>query len=420
MPEKFLPFTYDKLQEIVKQFQTPFHIYSEKGLLETAESLKNAFSWNSGFKEFFPVKATPNPFILKLLNRIGFGADCSSMSELILAERTGITGEEIMFTSNDTTSTEYIKAKELGAVINLDDISHIPFLEEHAGIPDLICLRYNPGSISHDDKIIGNPKESKFGFREDQLFEGYAKCRELGVKRFGIHAMVASNELDQEFIINTARILFEVVVEISGKTGIRFEFINLGGGIGIPYKPEDISVNIQEIGDGIKEQYENIIIENGHPPLKIFMESGRFITGPNGCIVSKVLHIKRTYKNYAGLDSSMADLMRPGLYGAYHHITVPGKENINSKIKYDVTGSLCENSDKFAIDRYLPELEKNDLLIIHDTGAHGHSMGYNYNGKLRSSELLLRTNGEVMMIRRPETVEDYFATLNFDELDKFG
>ncbi|MCP4727169.1 MAG: diaminopimelate decarboxylase, partial [bacterium] len=340
MCDKRLPFAKDKLEEISGIHPTPFHIYDEKGIINTAENLTKAFSWDKGYKEFFPVKATPNPYILKLLKNRGFGADCSSMSELIIAERTGFKGEEIMFTSNDTASEEFIKAKDLGAIINLDDISHIPFLEKHAGIPELICFRYNPGTITHNDKIIGNPVESKFGFREDQLFEGYRICSEMGVVRFGIHTMVVSNELNQEFIINTAKILFELIVRISNEVGIRFEFVNLGGGIGIPYRPGDKPVDIAYVGSRIREHYENIIVKSGLPSLRIYMECGRYITGPHGYLVTRVRHIKKTYRNYAGLDSSMADLMRPGLYGAYHHISVPGKENSGSEIKYDVTGSL--------------------------------------------------------------------------------
>ncbi|MFC1563976.1 diaminopimelate decarboxylase [candidate division KSB1 bacterium] len=413
MSAKRLPFTKEILEEIIKTYPTPFHIYDERGILEAAASLKKAFTWNKGFKEFFPVKATPNPYILKILKNEGFGADCSSLTELILAEKTGIDGEEIMFTSNDTAPEEFVKAKELGAVINLDDISHIRHLEEFAGIPDIICFRYNPGSVAQNDRIIGNSIDSKFGSTKEQLYEGYRKCRDMGIRRFGIHTMVVSNELNPGFIINTAKMLFEVIAGVSKELEIRFEFVNLGGGVGIPYKPKESPVDIEYIGKGIKDHYTGIIERNGLTPLKIFMECGRFITGPNGYLVSRVLHIKKTYKNYAGLDASMANLMRPGMYGAYHHISVPGKETGLTEMVYDVTGSLCENADKLAVDRIMPELEEGDIVVIHDTGAHGHSMGYNYNGKLRSAELLLRGNGVVKLIRRAETVEDHFATLDF-------
>jgi len=416
---KKLPFTKEQIEQIIKTYPTPFHIYDEKGMIEYARRFNGAFSWNEGFKEYYAIKSAPNPFLMKLLRKEGLGIDCSSMAELVLAERVGMRGEEIMFTSNDTPAAEFKKAMELGAVINLDDVKHIEYLEKHAGLPELICLRYNPGALKEGNIIIGNPEESKYGFTREQLFEGYQVLKEKGVKRFGIHTMVASNELDADYFVETAGIVFELILEISKETGIHFEFANLGGGIGIPYKSEHKPVDLMRVSNGIKELYEQLIVANGLAPLKIFFESGRAITGPFGFLITKVLHIKETYKKYAGLDSSMANLMRPALYGAYHHISVLGKEDRPHTFLYDVTGSLCENNDKFAINRLLPELTPGDTLVIHDTGAHGHSMGFNYNGKLRSAELLLRENGEVVEIRRAETLDDYFATLNYEALPEF-
>ena len=419
MLEKKLPFDKEKLEEISQKHPTPFHIYDEKGMLEYARKFNKAFSWNEGFKEFYAIKAAPNPFIMKLLRKEGFGIDCSSMAELMLAEKIGMRGEEIMFTSNDTPAEEYKKARELGAIINLDDIKHIDYLEKHAGLPDLISFRYNPGALKGGNIIIGNPEDSKYGFTREQLFEGYKKLKDKGVKRFGIHTMVASNELDADYFVETAEIVFDVIVDIAKELDIRFEFANLGGGIGIPYKNEHKSVDLDRVSAGIQELYQKMIVGNGLAPLKVYFESGRAITGPFGFLVSRVLHIKETYKKYAGLDSCMANLMRPALYGAYHHITVMGKEKDQHRHLYDVTGSLCENNDKFAINRLLPEIQPDDLIVIHDTGAHGHSMGFNYNGKLRSSELLLRENGEVVEIRRAETYDDLFGTLDFDAANKF-
>ncbi|MEN6453715.1 MAG: diaminopimelate decarboxylase [Prolixibacteraceae bacterium] len=416
---KKLPFTKEQIEQITETYPTPFHIYDEKGMIAYARKFNEAFSWNEGFKEYYAIKAAPNPFLMKLLRKEGLGIDCSSMAELVLAERLGMRGEEIMFTSNDTPAEEFIKATELGAIINLDDIKHIEYLEKHVGLPQLICLRYNPGALKEGNIIIGNPEESKYGFTREQLFEGYRMLKEKGVKRFGIHTMVASNELDADYFVETAGIVFELIVEISRETGIRFEFANLGGGIGIPYKNEHKPVDLTRVSKGIKELYDQLITANSLDPLKIFFESGRAITGPFGFLISKVLHIKETYKKYAGLDSCMANLMRPALYGAYHHISVLGKEDRPHTCLYDVTGSLCENNDKFAINRLLPELAPGDTIVIHDTGAHGHSMGFNYNGKLRSAELLLRGNGEVVQIRRAETLDDYFATLNYRALPEF-
>ena len=420
MVSKDLPFTKEDIQEIMKKYPTPFHIYDEKAIIENTRRLKVAFREIPGFKEFFAVKALPNPFILKILKNEGFGADCSSLAELILAERAGIVGKDIMFSSNDTPSEEYIKANELGAYINLDDITHIDYLERHAGLPEIVCFRYNPGPLKEGNAIIGKPEEAKYGFTRDQLFEGYRILRDKGIKRFGMHTMVASNELCSDYFVETARILFELIVEISKELGITFEFVNLGGGIGIPYLPDQEPVSFEAVAKGVKEAYEATITENGLYPLKVFLECGRVITGPYGYLVSQVRHLKHTYKEYVGLDSCMANLMRPGIYGAYHHITVLGKEKEIPAHQYDVTGSLCENNDKFAVDRLLPEVEIGDILVIHDTGAHGHAMGFNYNGKLRSAELLLRQDGSVVQIRRPETLEDYFATLDFKALKSFS
>ncbi|WP_159517680.1 diaminopimelate decarboxylase family protein [Sunxiuqinia indica] len=419
MLEKKLPFDKEQLEQIIEKHPTPFHIYDEKGMLDYAEKFVDAFSWNEGFKEYYAIKAAPNPFLMKLLHKQGFGIDCSSMAELLLAEKIGMRGEEIMFTSNDTPAEEYQKAMELGAVINLDDIKHIEFLEKHAGLPELVSFRYNPGALKGGNIIIGNPEDSKYGFTREQLFEGYKILKAKGVKRFGIHTMVASNELDADYFVETAEIVFDVIVDVAKELDIKFEFANLGGGIGIPYKNEHKPVNLKKVSKGIKKLYEKMIVGNGLDPLKIYFESGRAITGPFGFLVSRVLHIKETYKKYAGLDSCMANLMRPALYGAHHHITVMGKENAPHSQLYDVTGSLCENNDKFAINRLLPEINPDDLVVIHDTGAHGHSMGFNYNGKLRSAELLLRENGEVVEIRRAETYDDLYATVDFEAANKF-
>ena len=414
-----LPFSKEQIVEIVRHFPTPFHIYDEKGIRENACRLKTAFKSVNGFKEYFAVKALPNPFILKILKEEGFGADCSSLPELLLSEKVGLVGENIMFSSNDTPAREYRKAKELGAIINLDDISHIEFLEKHAGLPELVCCRYNPGPLRKGNVIIGHPEEAKYGFTREQLFEGYRMLKAKGVKRFGLHTMVASNELDNDYFVETARMLLDLVVDISAEVGINFDFINMGGGIGIAYKPTDKPVSYEKIADGVAQAYEETIHKYGLHPPKVFMECGRIITGPYGYLVSTVLHKKNTYKKFIGLDASMANLMRPAIYGAYHHLTVLGKENAPHDHIYDVTGSLCENNDKFAIDRILPEIEIGDIVAIHNSGAHGHAMGFNYNGKLRSAELLLRENGKVVQIRRAETPEDYFATLDFAQLENF-
>ncbi len=417
MSEKRLPFTKEQIEKIIQQYPTPFHIYDEKGIRENARRLNKAFSWNKGFKEFFAVKACPNPYILKLLREEGFGADCSSLPELVLSEKAGIVGENIMFTSNETPAHEYKKAYELGAIINLDDITHISYLENTLGkLPELLCFRYNPGPLREGNAIIGKPEEAKYGFTKEQLFEGYKIIKEKGVKRFGLHTMVASNELNPDYFIETVRMLLELVLEINKDLGIKFEFINMGGGIGIPYRPGQKPVDLEYVSNGIKNLFDTMLKGSGMEDLKLYMENGRMITGPYGFLVTTAIHRKNIYKNYIGVDACMANLMRPGMYGAYHHITVLGKENAEANRVYDVVGSLCENNDKFAIDRNLPEIEIGDILVIHDTGAHGYAMGFNYNGKLRSAELLLKEDGSVEMIRRAETIDDYFATLDFSKL----
>ncbi|MBC8004518.1 MAG: diaminopimelate decarboxylase [Verrucomicrobia bacterium] len=416
---KQIPFSKKQIEKIIEQHPTPFHIYDEKGIRDYARKFIKAFSWNPGFKEYYAIKSAPNPYLMKIMRKEGFGIDCSSMAELVIAEKLGMKGDEIMFTSNDTPAYEYKKAVDLGAIINLDDISHIEYLEKHVGIPDIVCFRYNPGSLKEGNTIIGHPEEAKYGFTRDQLFEGYQILKEKGVKRFGLHTMVASNELDSAYFVETAQILFDLIVELKQKVGVDIEFANLGGGIGIPYKPNDQPVDLDFMSRGIEKLYQEKIVANGLEPLRLYFESGRAMTGPYGFLVTQVLHLKKTYKQYVGLDASMANLMRPALYGSYHHITVMGKEDQPLDQVYDVTGSLCENNDKFAINRSLPVMEPGDLVVIHDTGAHGHSMGFNYNGKLRSAELLLRENGEVVQIRRAETLDDYFATLDFDRLKNF-
>ncbi|HEX3011675.1 MAG TPA: diaminopimelate decarboxylase [Syntrophomonadaceae bacterium] len=412
---KSLPFSKAEIEQIIRKYPTPFHLYVEQGIRVNTRRLLEAFSWAPGFKEYFAVKATPNPYILKILKEEGLGADCSSLAELVLAEKSGIVGENIMFSSNDTPADEFSKAMELGAIINLDDISHIKFLEQHVGLPELISFRYNPGPLRGGNAIIGVPQEAKYGLTREQILEAYKIVRDKGVKRFGLHTMVVSNELDPYSFIGTAEMLFDLVAEIYDTLGIKIEFVDFGGGIGIPYRPEDRCVDLNLISREIKRAYDEKIKGAGLDPVRITMELGRYITGPFGYLVSTVLHKKEIYKDYVGLDACMADLMRPGMYGAYHHITVLGKENWSHDHIYDVTGSLCENNDKFAIDRKLPEIQPGDIIVIHDTGAHGHAMGFNYNGKLRSAELLLRPNGDVKLIRRAETLKDYFATLNFDK-----
>jgi len=419
MTEKRIPLSREQLEAIAQEYPTPFHIYDEAAIRANVRRLIKAFSWAPGFREYFAVKAAPNPHLLAVLKEEGCGADCSSLPELLLAERTGILGESIMFTSNDTPLNEFAAAVRLGAVINLDDLSHLDYLHKGLGtIPDLVCFRYNPGPLRNGNAIIGNPEEAKYGCTRDQLIEGYRRARDLGAKRFGLHTMIASNELNPQYFVETAVMLFSLVSEISETLGIRFEFVNLGGGIGIPYRPDQHPVDLEALAAGIQDAYQTHIADKGLDPVSIYMENGRMVTGPYGYLVSRVLHMKKTWKTYVGLDACMANLMRPALYGAWHHISVPGREHEPASMVCDVTGSLCENNDKFAIDRQIQPVQPGDLVVIHDAGAHGHAMGFNYNGKLRSAELLLREDGSVKCIRRAETVDDYFATLDFSSLAK--
>ena len=416
-----LPFDKAKLEEIAAKWPTPFHIYDAKAIRDNAKRLKKAFSWNKGFREYFAVKAAPNPYLMKLLKEFDFGSDCSSMAELELAEKVGNVGESIMFTSNDTPDAEFRRARELGAIINLDDITHwecvLKAIPQPADFENRVfCCRYNPGPLKGGNAIIGKPEEAKYGMTRLQLFECYARMKAAGVKRFGLHTMVASNELDPNYIIDTAKMLFELAAAISAELGIDFEFVNIGGGIGIPYRPDQKAMDLEIVGDGIEKAYKETVVAAGLKPIKLFMECGRCITGPYGYLVSRVIHLKNTYRLYAGLDACMSNLMRPALYGAYHEIVVPGKEESGETSIYDVTGSLCENNDKFAIQRMLPVLAIGDLVVICDAGAHGHAMGFQYNGKLRSAELLLEPDGNIRQIRRAETLDDYFATLDFSGL----
>lgn len=418
MTDKSLPFTLAQLEAINAQVPTPFHLYDENAMRQNARAFLKAFAWvPGGFMNYYAVKALPNPHVLAVLGAEGLGGDCSSLAELKLCEATGITGHRIVFTSNDTPADEYRKAAELGAIINLDDITHIAFLEQALGgkLPEMLCFRYNPGPLKEGNAIIGKPEEAKYGFTRAQLFEGYRILRDKGVKRFGLHTMVASNELNPDYFVETAQMLFDLVVELNRELGIRFEFLNLGGGIGIPYRPQQTAVDLASVGKKIEAAYNRSIVANGLGPIRIAMECGRMITGPYGYLVSRVLHKKATYKDYVGLDACMADLMRPGMYGSYHHITVPAREGGVRKV-YDVTGSLCENNDKFAIDREIADPAIGDLVVIHDTGAHGHAMGFNYNGKLRSAEVLWQGGDRWKLIRRAETLADHFATLDYPGL----
>lgn len=417
MNEKKLPFTAEQLEEIIAQYPTPFHIYDAKGIVDNVRKFIKAFDWAPHFKEYFAVKATPNPYIMRLLQKEGVGADCSSMAELVLCEKVGITGDEIIFSSNDTPYEEYAKAMKLGAVINLDDITHVAYLEAHGSLPKRLCFRYNPGSLKEGgNDIIGLPEEAKYGMTGDQIIEAINYCKERGVERLGLHTMVVSNELDPNGLIGTAGLMFDLALRVKAETGVEVDFIDLGGGIGVAYKPEQTPVDYDVLSAGIKKLYEEKIIGTGHQPISLAFECGRVITGPYGYLVTTALHRKDIYKHYIGLDACMANLMRPALYGSYHHITVVGKENAPKDHVYDVTGSLCENNDKFAIDRELPKIDIGDRVVIHDAGAHGHAMGFNYNGKLRSAELLLNEDGSVTQIRRAETLDDLFATIDFSKL----
>lgn len=415
--------TKEQIEEIAKTYPTPFHIYDERGIRENAQALKEAFSWNKGFKEYFAVKATPNPYLINILREYGCGCDCSSLTELMLSSAMGVEGKDIMFSSNDTPAEEFEYAARIGATINLDDITHIDFLEKTIGkLPETISCRYNPGGLFKiTTDIMDNPGDAKYGFTTEQLFEGFRILREKGVKYFGIHAFLASNTVTNEYYPTLAKTLFEVAVKLKNETGADIRFINLSGGIGIPYRPEQEANDIRVIGEGVRRVYEEVLVPAGMGDVAIYTELGRFMMGPYGHLVVKAIHEKHTHKEYIGVDACAVNLMRPAMYGAYHHITVLGKEDAPCDHRYDITGSLCENNDKFAVDRMLPKIDMGDYLVIHDTGAHGFSMGYNYNGKLKSAELLLREDGSVQLIRRAETPKDYFATLDcFDIYNQFG
>ena len=411
--------TKAQLEEITKTYPTPFHLYDERGMRENARRVNAAFSWNSGFKEYFAVKATPTPALLKILREEGCGADCSSLTELMMAERCGFKGHEIMFSSNNTLAEEFRLADQLGAIINLDDLTHVDFLEESLGgrVPETVLCRYNPGGVftlgesKEGFQVMDTPGDAKYGMTRAQLAEAFRRLKAKGVKYFGIHSFLASNTLSNDYYPTLAGILFQLAVELREETGCDIRYINLSGGIGIPYRPDQAENDIAAIGEGVRRKFEEILAPAGMGNVQLCSELGRFMMGPYGCLVTRAIHEKHIYKEYIGVDACAADLMRPAIYGAYHHITVAGKEDAPCDHQYDVTGSLCENCDKFAVDRLLPKFDRGDLLVIHDTGAHGHSMGYNYNGKLRSAELLLREDGSVALIRRAETPEDYFATV---------
>ena len=412
---KKTPFvTKEKLEEIIRQYPTPFHLYDEKGIRENAAKVKEAFSWNPGFIEYFAVKATPTPALIRILKEYGCGTDCSSMTELMLSEAMGFSGDKIMFSSNVTPAEEYVKANELGAIINLDDITHIDFLEETLGyIPKKISCRFNPGGMFQlSNGIMDNPGDAKYGMTEEQIFEAFRILKAKGAEEFGIHAFLASNTVTNEYYPKLAGVLFELAVRLQKETGAHITFINLSGGVGIPYRPEQEGNDILAIGEGVRKVYEEILVPAGMGDVRLCTEMGRYMMGPYGCLVTTAMHEKHIYKEYIGVDACAANLMRPAMYGAYHHITVMGKENEPCDHMYDVTGSLCENNDKFAIDRMLPKIDKGDILVIHDTGAHGFSMGYNYNGRLWSAEILLKEDGSFELIRRAETPKDYFATLD--------
>lgn len=414
--------TKEQVCEIAKTYSTPFHLYDEKGIRENARAVKEAFAWNPGFKEYFAVKATPNPFLIDILREYGCGCDCSSLTELMLSKAMGVTGSDIMFSSNDTPAEEYAYAAKVGAIINLDDITHIEFVEKILGkLPETMSCRYNPGGVFQmSNGIMDNPGDAKYGFTTEQMFEGYRILKEKGVKHFGMHAFLASNTVTNEYYPMLAKQLFELAVKLEKETGADISFINLSGGVGIPYLPDQEPNDIRKIGEEVRKVYEEVLIPAGMGDVAIYTEMGRFMMGPYGQLVTRAIHEKHTHKEYIGVDACAVNLMRPAMYGAYHHITVLGKEEAPCDHKYDITGSLCENNDKFAVDRMLPEIEEGDYLVIHDTGAHGYAMGYNYNGKLKSAELLLKEDGSVKLIRRAETPRDYFATLDcFDIYNKF-
>ena len=412
--------TLDKAREIIREFPTPFHLYDEAGIRANARALKAAFSWNKGFREYFAVKATPNPYILQILHEEGCGCDCSSYTELMLSEAVGIVGHDVMFSSNVTPEKDMRKAYDMGAYINLDDATHVEFLNRvcDGKVPETVCMRYNPGgSFSLGNTIMDMPRDAKYGMSEAQMEASIRRLMELGTKHFGIHAFLASNTTTNDYYPELAGRLFQLAVRLHKATGCHFSFVNLSGGVGVDYRPEQPKCDLSVIGEGVRRRYEEILAPEGMDDIAIFTELGRFMLAPYGHLVSTVLHHKHIYREYVGLDACAADLMRPAIYGAYHHITVLGKENAPLDHVYDVTGGLCENNDKFAVQRELPQIDIGDILVIHDTGAHGHSMGYNYNGKLRSAEVLLREDGSAKLIRRAETPKDYFATLDFTEFD---
>jgi diaminopimelate decarboxylase len=411
--QKTLPFDAATLQDVLHKYPTPFYLYDERGIRQRTRDLAKAFAWNPGFKNYFAVKATPNPHIVSILRDEGSGADCSSPAELVICERLGILGPSIMFTSNNTTVPEYALARELGAIINLDHPDLIDTLIMSGGMPETISFRFNPGPERTGNAIIGNPQEAKFGCTRAQLLQGYQRCKELGAKQFGLHAMIVSNERDVQSLWDTAQMLFELAVLVKRELDIKIDFINLGGGIGVGYRPTDNEIDLAEFGAGVQKRYQEILVPAGLDPVQVMMENGRAMTGPFGFLVTRVINTKETYKKYVGVDACMSNLMRPGMYGAYHHITVLGKEGASVAAPVDVVGSLCENNDKFAVDRELPEIEVGDVMVIHDAGAHGHAMGFQYNGRLRCAELLLKEDGSVQQIRRAETLDDYFATVEF-------
>lgn len=420
MPKKKAFVTRELVERITEEYPTPFHIYDERGIRENVRALREAFSWNKGYKEFFAVKAAPNPFLMRILQEEGCGCDCSSYTELMLSDAVGVKGEDIMFSSNDTPAQEYEYCAKVGGIINLDDITHIDFVESILGkLPETMSCRYNPGGVFQmSNGIMDNPGDSKYGFTPEQLFEGYRILKDKGVRRFGLHAFLASNTVTNEYYPQLAKQLFELAVQIKEKVGVQIDFINLSGGVGIAYQPDQEANDIRVIGEGVHKVFDEVLVPAGMGDTAIYTEMGRFMTGPYGALVTQAIHEKHTHKEYIGVDACAVNLMRPAMYGAYHHITVLGKENAPCDHMYDVAGSLCENNDKFAIDRMLPEIEKGDYLVIHDTGAHGYAMGYNYNGKLKSAELLLKEDGSVQLIRRAETPKDYFAT--FDGFEVYG
>ena len=412
---KKVPFvTKEQVEEIVKSYPTPFHLYDEAGIRANAKAVKEAFAWNKGFREYFAVKATPNPFLIDILKEYGFGCDCSSMTELMMAKACGLEGENIMFSSNETPLEEFVYANELGAIINLDDFTHIQCLEDTLGyIPETISCRYNPGGVfAMSNGIMDNPGDSKYGMTREQLFDAFKLLKEKGAKNFGIHSFLASNTVTNEYYPKLARQLFELVVELQKETGCHITFVNLSGGVGVPYTPDQEPNDIYAIGEGVRKAFDEVLVPAGMGDVSIFAEMGRFMMAPYGCLVTQAIHEKHIYKEYIGVDACAVNLMRPAMYGSYHHITVLGKEDVPCTETYDIVGSLCENNDKFAIDRKLPKIDKGDYLVIHDTGAHGFAMGYSYNGKLKSAELLLQEDGSVKMIRRAETPADYFATFD--------